>query len=418
MKRLMCFALLLGVLTVAFQSAQDNRSGTGSVVYEDLFKYSPRRITTDKEKNNAIETVCNKMHSVTGKDAHPTEEKMLHDFAGNEFLAVGFGDLGYGILNVANGDVVELAPFSKPPFDWGMENLVYVPWSGFFSKKGAHYYSLFTGEAVSLEAQEKFRNENKQFVFRSIKDASLRNKKGFELCGSSPMNHKEADEGLIYADVEVPYSWYFKRNISEYPYNETGYCGYVAASMLLGYNEIFASAGYFSADEATTYITPYVGSRISDTEWDGVPEISDSFPTDIWGEDIGGAVPGDIHSAVDSFLKGKGKRYDVYDFVWYFSTVTDPIKDGVPAAYFGSMTEPSGGSFFHVVTAYGYYKDSGDLLVHYGWDGYSQVVMSQLGMFARGGVLAVYNKHQHVHGDYFIDEKDHKHYCACGEVLS
>ena len=51
------------------------------------------------------------------------------------------------------------------------------------------------------------------------------------------------------------------------------------------------------------------------------------------------------------------------------------------------------------------------LLCHWGWDnyGYSQVIINKLGLFNLGGVYALYNKSQHVHHSYFVDEIGRAH---------
>lgn len=384
-----------------------------------------KKICSINDINLSASLIDSKMAELLKVDAiSSTATKTIHDFAGNDYVVATYGDLGYGILNVANDDVVEIAPFSPLPFDWDNEDVRYVPWVGFYEKRGSTFFDTKTGEEVSVDTLNYLGTESQRFVEQSIDDKnevavsqtrSIKKSKSINM--ASDITNYPLNSRLIYADVEVPYSWYFKRNINQYPKNDGGYCGYVAASLLLAYNEIFNSTGYFSKEQSAKYITPYTGIKL-ESGWDGVPTLANSFPKDVWGENIGKSVPSTINDAIHQFMSGKGKEYEIYNYVWQFATVTDPIKQGVPAAYFGNIpnVETGSGTEPHVVTAYGYFND-GKLLVNYGWEGYSQVVMSQLGLFDLGGVIAIYNKSSHKHNKYFSDRITRKNYCGCGALM-
>ncbi len=389
-----------------------------------------KKICSINEADLSASLIDLKMAELLKVDAiSATATKTIHDFAGNDYVIATYGDLGYGILNVANDDVVEAAPFSPLPFDWNNEDVRYVPWVGFYERRGSSFFDTKTGEEISIDTLNYLGIESQRFVEQSIDDKNeavveeTRSiKKSKYINTTSNTTNYPLETGLIYADVEVPYSWYFKRNATQYPANTTnskkeGDCGYVAASLLLAYNEIFNSTGYFSKQQSAKYITPYTGIKL-ETGWDGVPTLADSFPRDVWGQEIGSSVPSTINDAIHQFMSGKGKEYEIYNYVWKFATVTDPIKQGVPAAYFGNIPNANDDSkkIAHVVTAYGYYNN-GDLLVHYGWDYKSQVVMSQLGLFDLGGVIAIYNKSSHKHNKYFADRITKKNYCGCGALM-
>ena len=424
MLKILSSVMLLGAI-IATSSPVKQMAAVGQELEETTMALSRevklKKLQSKSEMERSVALIEEKMRTLLGSDGLSAERvETIHDFSGNEYLFASFGANGYGILNVANDDVVETAPFAPLPFKEGDE-VLYVPWIGYFKREGSTYQDLKDGHELSQDEIEHLKEESSRFAVQSVIDADedaaqmKKSKIGFKK--TAPTN-KPMSSGLIYADHEVPYSWYFKRNYDEFPHNDTGICGYVSASMMLAYNELFNSTGYFSSAQSTTYITPYEGS-FGPNGWDGVPDLSDSFPKAIWGNGIGDSVPGDIHSAINSFMNGKTKKYDIYDYVWKFATIKDPVKDGCPAAYFGNMQSPSGGnSSGHVVTVYGYY-DNGDLLVHYGWEGYSQVVMSELGLFSQGGAVAIYNKSSHVHNNrYFIDHATGKHYCGCGELMS
>ncbi len=265
-----------------------------------------KRVCSAIDVRDSVDLIDEKMAELLRVESvHSTASRTIHDFAGHDFVIARYGDKGYGILNVANDDIVEIAPFSPLPFDWEAGDIRYVPLNGFYESKNGSFVDSETGEALSASKISYLEAESTRFVEQSIddKNEALANQtqsspatKSIKTKSADSGNHL-LEEGLIYADVEVPNYWYFKRNLTKFPDNQSnskgeGDCGYVAASILLTYNEIFNSTGYFSADQVRKYIKPYIGAKTGNG-WDGVPELIDSFPHDIWGSEIGGnPIPG------------------------------------------------------------------------------------------------------------------------------
>ncbi len=389
-------------------------------------------LKTEAQIRKGINSVEEELNALIGiSSSEILGSKIIRDFANNEYLFVSFSGRGYGVLNVSNDDVVELAPFAPYPIDVNAEtDDRYVPWVGFFQKEGENFRDLKTGLLISEAEREVLADESAEFLARSISDANEaeeRESDGLSVANgsrivkkSAPVNHS-LSAGLLYADKEIPYAWYFKRNFNSFPSNDGDDCGYVAASMLLAYSEIFECTGYFSSSEAATYITPYNGTRSTvdgEATWDGVPKLSNAFPYGAWGSDIGGSTPSEIDSAIKGFLSKKSVSYSLYHRYWEFGSPQEPINSGHPVACFGNYEDPNGGdNFNHVTVVYGYYND-GKLLCHFGWNGYSQVVMSQLGMFHTGGFISIYNQSTHRHNKYFVDKSTGKRYCGCGRLMT
>lgn len=363
---------------------------------------------------------------------------VLYDFDDNPFVLTEFNK-GYGIYSLAASDFTELSPFGESPYamvESDFDDLRYVFMNGYYFKSsvGDRFFnvcepnkplneielsslkSLSTSSCSVFLKNKNYENMEKILNSSSDKESSIlaepnpydTNRNG----GGTGTGKNDPSQGIITAKVEVPYSWYFKYNTNRFPRNDGSICGYVAASLILGYNEFFKSPGYFSQEQVDTYISFGVG-----TFGKVVPSISDDFPKRVWGKDIGGSTPSTIQKAIDSFLEGKKKTYDHYNYVSMFANVYDPIKDGVPAIYFGNFEtlEPHGD---HAVVAYGSFDD-GKLLCHWGWKntpGCSQVITNKLGLFNQGGVYALYNKSDHVHKMYFIDE-NRQGRCGCGEKM-
>lgn len=353
--------------------------------------------------------------------------KTLCDFAGNQFVLTEFSTSGYSIYDVNSGTIVEVNVYGSSPYLDSTGELLYVPLNGYYARNGKVITDLIEGEAISEETAEYLAIYSEEYSKASAQSAKEENIDFVN--GDSQIEPADYEvhygEELVYADTEVPYSWYFKLNNDQFPHNGKSFCGYTAASMLLGYNEFFNSTGYFSEEESRKYINPYIGnipstwpSSAKTTSPGGVPEIIDAFPTEVWGDDIGGSTPSDIDTAIKNFMDGKDKEFEIYNFVSIFANVYDPIKDGCPAILFGNLDHvQQSGKVMHAVVAYGSYDD-GRLLCHYGWEGYQQVVISLPGLFEFGGVIAIFNKSRHIHNEYFKDAKSEILYCGCGEVMS
>lgn len=372
------------------------------------------------------------------------KSKVITDFNNNPFVLVEF-NVGYAIYCVSTGEFTEIAPFAESPYSKVNDDteLKYVFMNGYYSYEKDLLTKLENGESkknisddefsslsevsrkIFSSLENKINTENINYMINNTLDHGktsvfrenemLNTRSG----GGTGTGTNNPTTTIIEADIEVPYSWYFKYNVDQFSANTSvnkkkqGICGYTAASMLLTYHEVFNSPGYFSKDEADKYINIANG-----TFGETVPEIIDSFPTSIWGTEIGNTTPGEIKSEISEFLQGKNVNYDVYCKLSVFSDIYKPIEDGVPAIYFGFVDMFKSESYGHAVLVYGTFDD-GKLLCHWGWDdgGYSQVIMNNLDLLSEGGVYAIYNKSAHSHKAYFIDSNGRKR-CGCGVFMS
>ena len=165
-----------------------------------------------------------------------------------------------------------------------------------------------------------------------------------------------------------------------------------------------------------------------------IPKFDDSFPYDIWGDDIGSSEPIGIEREIREFLRPKFKEgeftYTVFSTYWLIGDVKSAIHSDCPAIYFGHMTKddfvnrPIGvDEMNHALVIYGIFNEKEDRYIcHTGWDNTesnqnnSQVILSGLG-FLTGGFVYVKPLVKHKHAGYFINEINGTVYCGCGEVL-
>ena len=242
--------------------------------------------------------------------------------------------------------------------------------------------------------------------------------------GSVP---KTPFDSQVWYNSEIPYSWYFKKNKEEFPHNGSGTCGHVALSMLLGYNEFFKCAGYFSDEQSSNYITPAVSNNFGDA----VPDIADNFQYDVLNA-TPASVSWVIKDAAESFLRGKNVHYSHYDRVWEFGSVLEPLDRGFPAILFGwnfpKLENEDGkkNTGCHAIVAYAYHKlslPSGsavyELTCHYGWEGegYQEMVIPLPAFYEQGSIYSLFNESEHVCKGYFLNEHGRTVRCGCGNVL-
>lgn len=344
----------------------------------------------------------------------------IKDFGENQYVLVEFDPIGYLIYNVSNGDIVECAPTSYSPYlKTKSTNLYYLPMVGYFSNISGKYTSLMDSKEVNALQYDAYKKEANRYHDKAIKVIDEKNlnrtyegsKTDFSKKRKSTTVENYGFMEMIYADDEARYSWYFKQNGSQFAEVESdeGCCGYIAMGIILAYYEIYYSTGYFSTSQASNYISPHY----STTYGDGVPTIDDDFLYEL-SSNPGGATQFQLRTALNNFLSGKDLNYTISDTTGIFTNITEPIANGYPAMYLGVMPDFNGGSESHVVVVYGTY-DNGDVLCHYGWSGYSQVVMSSLGLFQESGAIYINDHTSHRHNKYFIINGNT--HCGCGDMI-
>lgn len=446
-----CFvSFLLLVLPSAYQISQE--SAKNFLHFETLKKQkdseseSEETKTTwnslsDDEKNRIKLLAIQEIERYAyGQDYVAKEISKVSDFAGNDYAFVSFSPMGYVIYNLSSGDFVEVSPFGQNPFlkTVNVSDRYYSPLVGFFRKENDAFVNVADKTSIKGDDIARYKETSEATYNGNIENhANSRHRqyvRGGAVCyssGSTP--HYPVSQGTLTADHEVPYSWFFKLNNSKfaaenvYKGSETPHweCGYVAGALLLSYQEFFKSTGYFNAYEVSQYINAANVTSYTNGIPDDIPEIKDDFLEYFWNLHQGwGSTASTIKDAVHAFMHASGKNrvYEDYCYTWIGATVTDPIKDGVPDILFGNLPAPNDTTYGdgstmanHVVVVYGYYND-GKLLVHYGWDGYSQVILTTPNMLHLGGVYAIYNKSAHVHNRYF--KKGNLYYCGCGALMS
>lgn len=447
-------ASFVGILLLAFptnfQSDQDSERDVLRLEVIKCQKNSenesdeskmPWASLSDNEKNRIKTLAIQEVERYAyGQEYVAKEVSKASDFAGNDYAFISFSPAGYAIYNLSSGDFVEVSPFGQNPFSktGNTNDRFYSPIAGFFRKENDSFVNVIDNTLIKGDDIEKYAE-----ISTTTYDGNIKNHTNFEhrqyvqgdiVCYSSGNTpHYPVSQGMLTADHEVPYSWFFKLNNTKfaaesvYKGSETPHweCGYVAGALLLSYQEFFESTGYFNAYEVSQYINVANVTSYTNGIPNDIPEVKDDFLEYFWNlHQSWGSTASTIKDAVAAFMDASGKNrvYEDYCYDWITATVTDPVKDGVPDILFGNLPAPNDTTYGngstmanHAVVVYGYY-DNGKLLAHYGWNGYSQVILTTPDLFHLGGVYAIYNKSAHVHNKYF--KKGNLYYCGCGTLMS
>lgn len=388
-------------------------------------------------------------HNLEPEKAYSIEwSRVLTDFNDNPFVLVKLNH-GFGIYSVMNHVFSEMtvADGGNPYGEYARSGnrLKYVWLTDYYVEKSPTELVCLREERtikdeeelanlkeLSYEINKQFLEMNgklrEEFVLTNHDNLSYTTLYDDGIRGGTckPATPYDAEKGI---NVEVPYSWYFRKNYSGFPYNERGTCGYVALTMLLAYNEFFKCAGYFSDEESQKWIEP----AVSDVFGEAVPKIPEEFQYAMWGQDIKGSFSIGIDAAARSFLKGKNVKCNHYDALWKWSDARYPIMKGSPAILFGWNFPKLDGTRTgnHAITAYGFHESDifgGELYFtcHYGWrpkkewvgeHPYAEMVIPQPGLYEQGSVYSLLNESEHICKGYFKDDHGSAVRCGCGRIL-
>jgi|GEM_PF-4021885 len=375
--------------------------------------------------------------------------RILTDFDENPFVLVKLNH-GFGIYSVMNHVFSEMTVVGtgNPYGEYAHTNnrLKYVWLTDYYVEKSSSEFvclrdgrttkddeELSNLKGLSYEINKKFFEMHgklrEEYIITNSDNLSYTTLYDDGMRGGTikPSTPYDVESGF---DVEIPNSWYFRKNYDGFPKNEKGTCGYVALTMLLAYNEFFKCAGYFSDEQSEKWITP----AVSDVFGEEVPKIPTDFQYAMWGDNISGSISTTIKAAATIFLLSKKVNYWQYDALWKFADIRIPLSLGSPAILFGwnfpQLDDKRSGN--HAVTVYGFHQSDlffGEvyLTCHYGWpnydddfgdNAYARMVIPCLDMYEQGSVYSLINLSNHVCKGYFQDTNGSTVRCGCGRIMN
>ncbi|QNK39329.1 cysteine peptidase family C39 domain-containing protein [Caproicibacter fermentans] len=279
--------------------------------------------------------------------------KILHDFAGNEYELVECTPTGYYIIHPQSGIIIESSPNSKSPYKGLNANLYYGGPTYYYIKSGASYKHTILGTTISdadaaaqdcQKIHDALLSQTNEAVSNYLTDKS----------SSLPSNQLQSTGTDHWVNS---YSWF--RNLkSGFGYVSGGYCGYIAANLILKYWD-------------------NCRGKIKLSSWDS-PVNSIRLTNDLIdvGKDDGygaSTYAVDIAKVINDFCS----YYSLPQCAsWHVGTsgmINEMDSYKRPVILFGNLE----GAGNHAVVAYGYneYENPGDytFICHFGWNGSSEV---------------------------------------------
>lgn len=379
-------------------------------------------ILKQKTNRNIKSYLVNALKEMKQKGLQDTNYRIINykycsDSLNRDCLYVEFDPCGVMLIKLDDGDILINMPTKETYIDKSESNFKAFGLSHTKSNIKTPRFDLLTLnlsdnsqfeniEFSSFDSSKKIKNEFvAQGGIRKKNKKNKNNKTNNEDAGAA----NKTKSGIINADVEVPYSWWFKKSIYKTHFGYTdvadikrreainydeddenqGLCHYVAAGMLLQYMEYFKSSGYFTEEQIKKYITI---PRLDDKEnreynLPAFPRINYHFVKDLWIEygdkkifTTGTKMAKIIRSFINKKNKNDTPSYKVEPQLWGRIKPWEMIDDETPFMLYSTHLPCwDGESVGHSVVIYGYYYNNnrgGKYLCHYGWDNASQVIVS------------------------------------------
>jgi len=331
-----------------------------------------------------------------------SELKTLYDFAGNTYTLVECEPTGYMILCDDSATMVEYSGKSPSPYYGFAENLYYGGPTFFYVLQGDTLIHTVTGLQLKYS----------DVAMPAEKSSTLMHE---DLTREKNENALKFIENGIKLDTEtVPiygHNWTvvnnasFFRNKTTYTqmgYVSGGYCGYIAANLLVGYYDTFHTSFGFNSNYMTGsgVNRHFTGGGLTNE----LISVANSIPL-LLPKPQNGSTGTTIRKTMNKFFKNKGVSgtYGSYDMITPFfsgTTLKNKVDSDTPSILFGDLgdaTAPNGNSApggNHAVVIYGY-KSGGtggalwSLLAHYGWSGFSESTVNYLHYSVFGGMYNV-----------------------------
>ena len=331
------------------------------------------------------------MNSEYETSATRSTTKTLLDFAGNTYTLIECEPTGYMIMCDDSATMVEYAGDSPSPYLGLTENLYYGGPSFFFVYEDGQYRHTITNdilinnpslhtrsadttdEAVSISAQmhSDLVSDSNQTALNYIENGIMPRTEIIGLYGES------------WTCVNNMAFFAGKTTSTQIGYRDGGYCGYIAAAMLIGYFDTFIRD---CIDDGWLYMS---GSGIH-RHFTGPGLVNRLFNQFSNGNHNSTSTT--IRQTLNAYFKYYGYDLGSYDMITPFfsgTTLKNWIDKTTPIVLFGDIgyatrpkpedntdveTGPRGDT--HAVVVYGYKKGGTggsiySFLAHYGWERYS-----------------------------------------------
>lgn len=342
----------------------------------------------EAEKNSRIKTVfnmrieeieaqANDLLGLSGEakiDIHIENISPLYDFAGNEYTLIECAPTGYMIYHNKSGNFVESSAVAVSPYNGCIGEKYYGGPNEYYERKqidGNDIYSFTKGDKILSDTEVDRYSYTSDLVCRALTDEKKETVINY-IENNKPMNTAIAKSNNYGNFTCVNnYNFFIKlKDCGDTTIDGNGICGYIAAGMLLTYEQITNGGGvvpshYYSGNTSSGY------------------SISDTFPKKLYdiGKSLGygtNTTSVAIHYTVEKYLSYReieANHTSLYVPIGNNAVITSKIKNNRPVIWFGNITSNSFDdrrNLTHAVVIYGYdVKPIGgyNYVAHFGWTG-------------------------------------------------
>lgn len=309
--------------------------------------------------------------------------KTLYDFAGNTYTLIECNPTGYMIMCDDSATMVEYSATSLSPYKDFAVNLYYAGPSYFYVYQNGKYIHTITGEVLNYPSTRRTATSTNNSIVSACTKmhqdlTSNSNNAALNYIKTGIQTRTEiiGYYGQLWTCVNNMAFFAGKTTRAQIGYKDGGYCGYIAAGMLIGYYDTFVRECMDNQFMTGSGISRhFVGTGLTDRIYSCRPSGAGNSTTSTI-----------IRKTLNNYFKKYHYNLGSYDMITPFfsgTTLKNLIDKSTPSILFGDLgpaTSPtgpdSGSGGNHAVVVYGY-KNGGtggalySFLVHYGWSGYS-----------------------------------------------
>lgn len=298
----------------------------------------------------------------SGYNVKANNVKNLLDFGGNEYKLVECIPSGYYIVHPESGIIVESSPSAKSPYDGLESNIYYGGPTYYYLKSGDNYIHTVLDTIIDnsmLNATAETCNRiNNELISKTNKIVASYFKGDYS--EAPPVAYRAGIDYWV-----TSYDWFQDLN-SGFGYKTGGYCGYIAANLILKY---FDNRGKIDLPSAYSQIDSIALTN-------ELVDIGDALG-------YGAATYGyDIADIINEFCLQEGLPEEANWAVAGYGLTTEIGTNKRPCIIFGNLQ----GAGNHAVVAYGYniYENPGydTFVCHFGWNEVGSTSYSEVHIYA------------------------------------
>lgn len=400
---------------------------------------------SDRSDDIAINYINKAIDGVIVKGNYNINSKeYIVDFANHKYILYELDPHGYIIIDNDSLVVIESSFEVNSPYNnYKDEEKLYLGPLNYYVLENDVVYNIVYDKEYKLS--EKLTNLSNDFHSK------------IQTYHKNQMNEKESLSQT--KSVTLPTGWtmienyeYFE-NLTQFPNNYTGTCGFVALSMLLGYYDTFYNDNFIPNHNITVNgasqsllvkgKATYTGStsHIPISNWSVMPgttqamhDLLYNYGYYLWSTQSGSPVVtsqlvATLNDYVDDYASILENNINIeahYTNINIHSSLRNSINNDKPSAVViinGSYTNPVNYTSevvnFHTVVVYGYNFNTNQYVAHFGWwpgsKQYTSIMINSI--FAEGFMTVNYTgAHKHSKNVETIIHGQKRYVCGCGHV--